>query len=180
MRPIFLIGYMGSGKTTLGRALSRRMGVGFIDLDHYIEGRFMRTIAQLWSERGEAGFRDVERRMLHEVADMEDVVVACGGGTPCYFDNVDHMNERGLTIFLEASESRLFARLAINRSRRPLIKDFDDDGLLRFIGESLATRLPHYQRAQHRFCGDRLEDAEQISETVERFVAEFGPLLGNK
>jgi shikimate kinase len=118
--------------------------------------------------------------MLHEVADMEDVVVACGGGTPCYFDNVDHMNERGLTVFLEASESRLFARLAINRSRRPLIKDLDDDGLLRFIGESLATRLPHYQRAQHRFCGDRLEDAEQISETVERFVAEFGPLLGNK
>ena len=80
MRPIFLIGYMGSGKTTLGRALGRRLGLQFIDLDLYIESRYMRTISQLFAERGEYKFRSIEREMLHEVAEMEDVVVACGGG----------------------------------------------------------------------------------------------------
>lgn len=173
MRPIFLIGYMGSGKTTLGRALGRRLGLQFIDLDLYIESRYMRTISQLFAERGEDKFRSIEREMLHEVAEMEDVVVACGGGTPCYYDNIDYMNRCGTTVFLSASEDRLFARLSINRNKRPLIKDLDDQSLRIFIRENLALRMPHYSKASHSFCGDRLEDLMQISTSVEKFIEEI-------
>ena len=173
MRPIFLIGYMGSGKTTLGRALGRRLGLQFIDLDLYIESRYMRTISQLFAERGEDKFRSIEREMLHEVAEMEDVVVACGGGTPCYYDNIDYMNRCGTTVFLSASEDRLFARLSINRNKRPLIKDLDDQSLRIFINENLALRMPHYSKASHSFCGDRLEDVMQISTSVEKFIEEI-------
>ena len=173
MRPIFLIGYMGSGKTTLGRALGRRLGLQFIDLDLYIESRYMRTISQLFAERGEDKFRSIEREMLHEVAEMEDVVVACGGGTPCYYDNIDYMNRCGTTVFLSASEDRLFARLSINRNKRPLIKDLDDKSLRIFIRENLALRMPHYSNASHSFCGDRLEDVMQISTSVEKFIEEI-------
>ena len=173
MRPIFLIGYMGSGKTTLGRALGRRLGLQFIDLDLYIESRYMRTISQLFAERGEDKFRSIEREMLHEVAEMEDVVVACGGVTPCYYDNIDYMNRCGTTVFLSASEDRLFARLSINRNKRPLIKDLDDKSLRIFIRENLALRMPHYSKASHSFCGDRLEDVMQISTSVEKFIEEI-------
>ena len=173
MRPIFLIGYMGSGKTTLGRALGRRLGLQFIDLDLYIESRYMRTISQLFAERGEDKFRSIEREMLHEVAEMEDVVVACGGGTPCYYDNIDYMNRCGTTVFLSASEDRVFARLSINRNKRPLIKDLDDQSLRIFIRENLALRMPHYSKASHSFCGDRLEDVMQISTSVEKFIEEI-------
>ena len=173
MRPIFLIGYMGCGKTTLGRALGRRLGLQFIDLDLYIESRYMRTISQLFAERGEDKFRSIEREMLHEVAEMEDVVVACGGGTPCYYDNIDYMNRCGTTVFLSASEDRLFARLSINRNKRPLIKDLDDKSLRIFIRENLALRMPHYSKASHSFCGDRLEDVMQISTSVEKFIEEI-------
>ena len=100
--PIFLIGYMGTGKSTLGRAVARLGDIRFIDLDHYIEGRFHRSVSQLFEERGEDGFRKVEQAMLHEVGEFEDVIIACGGGTPCFFDNMDYMNSRGLTILLEA------------------------------------------------------------------------------
>ena len=98
---IFLIGYMGAGKTTLGKAFSREEGLTFVDLDWYIEERFHKTIAQIFAERGEEGFRELERRMLHEVSEFENVVIATGGGTPCHFDNMEHMNACGETVFLE-------------------------------------------------------------------------------
>ena len=88
---IFLIGYMGAGKTTLGKAFAREMGLTFVDLDWYIEERFHKTIRQLFTEMGEDGFRELEKRMLHEVADFENVVISTGGGTPCFFDNMEFM-----------------------------------------------------------------------------------------
>ena len=84
MTRIFLIGYMGAGKTTLGKAFAREMSLNFIDLDWFIEERFHKTVQQLFLERGEDGFRELERKMLHEVAEFEDVVVSTGGGTPCF------------------------------------------------------------------------------------------------
>ena len=88
---IFLTGYMGAGKTTLGKAFAREMNVPFIDLDWYIEERFHKSIRELFTERGEASFRELERNMLHEVGEFEDVVVSTGGGTPCFFDNMEYM-----------------------------------------------------------------------------------------
>ena len=88
MQCITLIGYMCVGKTTVGKALAKELGVTFYDLDWYIEERFHTKVARIFAEEGEARFRDLERRMLHEVAEFENIVLSCGGGTPCHFDNV--------------------------------------------------------------------------------------------
>lgn len=92
---IILLGYMGSGKTTVGKALAKNLGLPFYDLDWYIESRMRKTVKQLFDERGEDGFRKVERNMLHEVAEFENIVLSCGGGTPCFFDNMDYINQQG-------------------------------------------------------------------------------------
>ena len=113
MTRIFLIGYMGAGKTTLGKAFAREMSLNFIDLDWFIEERFHKTVQQLFLERGEDGFRELERKMLHEVAEFEDVVVSTGGGTPCFFDNMEYMNDCGDTVFLDVEPAVLFRRLRV-------------------------------------------------------------------
>lgn len=102
MQRIILIGYMGSGKTTVGRALAKELGLQFYDLDWYIESRRRKTVAQLFAEVGEDGFRQIERNMLHEVAEFENVVVSCGGGTPCFFDNMDYMTQQADVVWLKA------------------------------------------------------------------------------
>ena len=173
MTRIFLTGYMGSGKTTLGRALAAEIGIPFIDLDHYIEKRYCKTIAQLFAEKGEEGFREIERRILHEVGEFEDVIISTGGGTPCFFDNIEYMNAQGTTVYLDVPVERLFIRLSIARSKRPLIKDKNDDELRLFIAEQIAKREPHYSKAQHSFVADKLEDSAQINSSVEAFCRKF-------
>ena len=170
---IFLTGYMGSGKTTLGRALAADLDVQFIDLDHYIEQRYRKTIAQLFAEKGEEGFREIERRMLHEAGEFENVIISTGGGTPCFFDNIEFMNAQGTTIYLDVPVERLFIRLCIARSKRPLIKDKSDEELRAFIIEQLEKRAPHYSKAQYSFKADRLEDTLQVKESVEAFRRQF-------
>ena len=174
MTRIFLTGYMGAGKTTLGRALAAEMGIPFIDLDHYIETRHCKTIAQLFAEKGEEGFREIERRMLHEVGEFEDVIISTGGGTPCFFDNIEYMNAQGTTVYLDVPVERLHIRLSIAKAKRPLIKDKNDEELMAFITEQLAKRAPHYCKAQYSFRADRLEDTMQVKESVEAFRREFG------
>ena len=165
---IFLIGYMGAGKTTLGKAFARAMGLTFVDLDWYIEERFHKTIRQIFTERGEDGFRELEKRMLHEAGDFEDVVISVGGGTPCFFDNMDYMNEVGETVFLDVDVKVLFRRLKIAKQQRPLLADKTDEELMSFIVEALQKRLPYYTKAKHVFNGEKLEDRRQIQQSVER------------
>ena len=168
MTRIFLIGYMGAGKTTLGKAFARAMGLTFIDLDWYIEERFHKTIRELFTERGEEEFRNLERRMLHEVAEFEDVVISVGGGTPCFFDNVEFMNMAGETVYLDVNIQVLFRRLKVAKQQRPLLDGKTDEELLLFIQEALQKRLPFYSRAKHVFNGEMLEDRWQIQQSVER------------
>ena len=120
MKRIFLVGYMGAGKTTIGKVLSKMAGLSFIDLDYYIEGRFRKTVSQLFAERGKEGFRSIEHNMLHEVAEFEDVFVATGGGTPCFFDNMAFMRQQGTTIYLQVSVEELVKRLELCKAERPV------------------------------------------------------------
>ena len=170
MQPIFLIGYMGCGKSTMGRAVSELTGIPFIDLDNYIERRFHLTVKAIFAERGEEGFRDVERRMLQEVADFEDVIVACGGGTPCFFDNMEYMNSHGTTVFLNTPIPRLHSRLMRGRHKRPLIANKNDEELMEFIQKALADRWEHYTKAQIELSSERLESRSEIENTAREFI----------
>ena len=164
---IFLLGYMGAGKTTLGRAFARDMNLSFIDLDWYIEERYHKTVRQIFEEYGEDGFREIERKMLHEVAEFENVVVATGGGTPCYFDNMDYMNACGNTVFMNVDTGVLFRRLRVAKQQRPLLARKTDEELKEFIDAALEKRLPFYRKAEYDFCGNELEDRHQIQKSVE-------------
>lgn len=168
MTRIFLIGYMGAGKTTLGKAFARAMGLTFVDLDWYIEERFHKTVGQIFAERGEEGFRELEKRMLHEAGDFEDVVISVGGGTPCFFDNIDYMNQAGETVFLDVDNKVLFRRLKVAKQQRPLLANKTDEELMAFIQEALQKRLPYYTKTKHVFNGEFLESRRQIQDSVER------------
>lgn len=163
---IFLIGYMGAGKTTLGRAFAHALQMTFIDLDWYIEERFHKSISQLFAERGEEAFREMERNMLHEVGEFEDVVVSTGGGTPCFFDNMDYMNGQGTTVFLDVSQDVLFRRLRAATQQRPILQGKDDDELRDFIRRALQARMPYYGQAAFRFDAGHLESRSQIGLSV--------------
>ena len=160
---IFLTGYMGAGKTTLGK-----MNVPFVDLDWYIEERFHKTVGELFTERGETGFRELERNMLHEVSEFENVVISTGGGAPCFFDNMEFMNRVGKTVFLDVHPDVLFRRLRIAKQQRPILQGKEDDELKAFIIRALEQRAPFYTQAQYIFNADELEDRWQIETAVQR------------
>lgn len=166
MKRIFLVGYMGAGKTTIGKVLSKMAGLSFIDLDYYIEGRFRKTVSQLFAERGEEGFRSIEHNMLHEVAEFEDVLVSTGGGTPCFFDNMAFMRQQGTTIYLQVSVEELLKRLELCKQTRPVLKNRSGEELKAFVEESLTARASFYEQAQIIFNTDRLMtevDAKELS-----------------
>ena len=165
---IIIIGYMGAGKTTVGKALARTLGLPFYDLDWYIEGRMRKTVAQLFAERGEEGFRQVERNMLHEVAEFEDVVISCGGGTPCFFDNMEYLNAQGETIYLKATPEVLYKHLQMGKTVRPLLRDKTPEETLDFINSQLAHREPFYNKAHHTLDVNLLDSYEKINVSVKR------------
>ncbi len=166
MRRIIIVGYMGSGKTTLGKALSDATGMMFYDLDWYIESRMHRTVAEIFAERGEDGFRQIERNMLHEVAEFENVIISCGGGTPCFFDNMDYLNRQGQVVFLKASPEVLHDHLLMGKTVRPLLKGKSPDELIAFIKEQLAKREPFYSKAQYTLDVNLMDNHEKIQVTV--------------
>ena len=158
---------MGAGKTTLGRALARTMGMQFIDLDDFIVGRQHKTIKEIFAEVGEEGFRKMERRALEEVAEYEDVVISLGGGTPCFFDNMELVRRAGRSVYLKPTEEVLLERLIIGKHKRPLLANKNDDEILAFIREQLAWREPYYKQAEMTFNASNLENKEDIHLSAE-------------
>lgn len=167
---IFIIGYMASGKTTFGRALARRLGMQHIDLDFYIEQRFHASVKDLFAQRGEEWFRRVESAMLREVGEFSDVVVSCGGGTPCFSANMDYMNSRGLTVCLQASDDVIADRIIRAGDKRPLMAGKPRVEILDAIRSHMEIRAPFYDCAKVVISGDRLENKNQIADTVENFI----------
>ena len=167
MRRIILIGYMGSGKTTVGKALSKETGMMFYDLDWYIESRMHKTVAQIFAERGEEGFRKIEYNMLHEVAEFEDVIISCGGGTPCFFDNIDYLNGQGDVCYLKATPEVLYKHLLMGKVERPLIKGKSPEELIKFITEQVGKREEFYAKARYTLDVSLMDSFEKIQLSVD-------------
>ncbi len=169
---IILIGFMGAGKTTVGKALASELGVTFYDLDWYITMRYRKSVTEIFAERGEEGFRDLERRMLHEVAEFENVVVSCGGGTPCFFDNMDYLNAQADTVYLKAEPSVLAMHLKMGKGKRPLLEGKTHEELEDYVREMLEKREPYYSKAKYALDVSLLDNFTKIQESV-RLIREM-------
>lgn len=169
-RPLFIVGYMASGKTTFGKALAKRLQREFIDLDFYITQRFRKSISDIFRDSGEDGFRRIEASMLREAGEFNDVIISCGGGTPCFEGNMDYMKSRGNVLRLEADEECLLRRLCANPHKRPLVAGKTPDEIREVIRKGLEAREPYYSQAHITFNGSNLENSKDIFRSVEEFL----------
>lgn len=144
---IYLVGYMYSGKTTLGRALAKRMGYNFIDTDQLFEERYHTHITLFFQKYGEAAFRILERQVLHSTAQLDHTVVATGGGTPCHGDNMEWINRNGCSIYLQMSEDALLERQANSHKQRPIFAGMSKPEQHRHLIDQLRQRIPYYRLA---------------------------------
>ena len=177
---LFLIGYMGAGKTTIGRLLAKKLNCSFIDVDCFIENRYHQTIAKIFEEKGEAGFREIERRALLEISSYENVVVSTGGGLPCFFDNMEIMNRAGITIFLKDNIDELVKRLNFNKQKRPLIKEKTPEELRNFIEISLEKREPFYTQAKYIYDVKKCSTKQEMNQWVEDLFVQISNATGER
>lgn len=169
MNRIFITGYMGSGKSTIGKMLSTKLGFTFIDLDIYIETKYHKTISQIFSENGEEKFRQIEQRCLHEVAEFENSVIATGGGTPCFFDNIEFMNSCGKTFYIQLTAQLLTNRLESSLyGKRPLLSDKKGTELYKLIVDGLNKRNPFYLKS--KYIVDGSGSVEKIADTIASLI----------
>ena len=171
---MFLIGYMGCGKTTLGEPLARELGWRFVDLDLYIEEKVGMTAKEVFMTCGEARFRELECEALREVAAAGgDIIVACGGGTPLQAENMELMNSVGVTVWLTTSVERITLRLVLpeQRSKRPLLNNMSDEEIKESVKKGLKARNKFYKKAQLQFDSTYLESEEEIDGTAQRLAS---------
>jgi len=147
--PIFLTGFSGSGKSSKGAFLAKKYQKNFIDLDNYIVEKNNKTISEIFENEGEQEFRKLEHNALKEISALKNSIVATGGGTPCFFDNMTLMNKSGVTIFLKTSVETLFKRLVSDKKSRPLLAGKSDDEILEYIKKELKMREKFYNMAQY-------------------------------
>ncbi len=171
MRPLFLVGYMGCGKSTLARKIARRLGVEAVDTDRAVEEREGATVADIFRYEGEERFREVEREVLERlIADPATRVVSTGGGLPLWRDNMARMNEAGTTVYLRRSAEQIARRLSpYGRQKRPRLRGLSDGELVGFMARDIAEREPCYAQARWVFACDALSD----DEVAEKILAEL-------
>jgi shikimate kinase len=163
---IFLIGFMGSGKTHWGRLLSQKLAIPFFDLDEQIIEQAGKSIVEIFEEEGEEQFRLREKDVLHIITESHHgFIMATGGGSPCYFNNIDYMNQTGTTVWINTPLDIIFTRLLAEKDKRPLIKSLSDDQLKNFIAKKFAGRRMYYEQADVTIEEDKVQ-LEQIIEKV--------------
>jgi shikimate kinase len=170
MRKIFLIGYMGAGKTAIGKRLSKKLNLQFIDMDTFIENRYRKKINELFAKKGEEYFREIERKTLQEIVQFENVIVSTGGGTPCFFDNMEKMNRSGQTIYLKIPAEELAARL-LRSNHRPLIQSKNPEEIMQSIGNMLLKREFWYNQASVVFNVEKIAPHYEINCIVENLLS---------
>ena len=165
-KAIFLLGFMGSGKSTVGRQLADELGWQFVDTDVFIETRWRQRITDMFASVGEAGFRRRERMVIEELMTMEDTVFATGGGMPCYGDTMELLREAGVTIYFRCTPEVLVQRLELCKRTRPTIRDKSGAELEAFVRTTLLERAPIYTRAHYTYDIDEI-----VSPRMERDFA---------
>jgi len=161
---IYLIGFMGSGKTTVGKKLANKLGYGFADLDHMIELKCKASVATLFEKYDEHAFRILEHETLTGTAGMNRTVIATGGGTPCFYDNLSWMKAHGITVYLKLEPGILSHRLQASRKVRPLLKGKTETELQAYVITKLAEREPFYRQADITIRGENLDVNLLLSE----------------
>ena len=161
---------MGSGKTTIGRKLAKKLKFQFIDVDHFIENRQRKTINEIFSEKGEDAFRLMEHNALEEISLFENVVISTGGGSPCFHNNMELMNESGFTIYLKTSPGELTKRLIKTKSKRPLLKEKTPEQMQAFIAENLEKRNHYYNQAQLIFDAEQMLTKSDVNNIVDNLI----------
>ena len=162
MAKFFITGYMGSGKSTAGKKLSAKLGYEFIDLDKFIETEYQQTIPEIFSTKGETEFRAMEHNALKKLIEKDNIVVACGGGTPCYYNNMELMNNHGNTVYLKMSADSLVHRLMDAKEKRPLVANKSEAELRTFVNRQLEKREDFYHQAQYTVKGKDLDIDELV------------------
>jgi len=163
-----MVDFMGSGKSHWGRIWAAKFKLGFIDLDEQIELREGKSVVAIFESRGEDYFRQIEAAELRALATVRNTIVACGGGTPCFGDNMQWMNEKGLTVYLSATPDEILRRLKRNQQQRPLITALNQAELLFFIQQKLKERIPFYTQ-----CNVHLPSAEINDLTFEEKILTY-------
>ena len=163
---IYLIGFMGSGKTHWGRLLSQKLSLPFFDLDEQVEGHAGKSIVEIFNKDGEEHFRLMEKEVLHIITESHDsFIMACGGGSPCYFNNIEYMNQSGTTVWINTALDVLHDRLIKEKEQRPLIRELSADQLKNFIGKKFADRRIYYEQADVA-VEDEPVDIDQLVEKI--------------
>ena len=163
---IYLVGYMGCGKSTIGRKIADLLGISFVDLDKYIEERYFKSVPAIFAEEGEKGFREKERNSLLEVSQFENVVVGTGGGAPCFFDNMEVMNNNGVTVYIAPDTEVLATRLLKSRTERPLIVGKSHEELISFINDALQKRALYYEKSKIIIRGENDLDPQFVIDKI--------------
>lgn len=164
---VYLIGYMGCGKSSIGVKLAKKLNYKFVDLDDLIEEKEERSISQIFETEGESGFRGLERKYLKSTFELKNTVVSTGGGTPCFYDNMVQMNQKGLSIYLYMDVSSLAFRLTNAKKKRPLIEGLMESELKEFIAQQLSEREIYYESAKmiissFGFNAKKMEELEEL------------------
>ena len=167
---IFLIGFMGSGKSYWGRQWAPQLGYSFHDLDEVIEAEEDQAVLDIFESKGEDYFRLKEAELLRSLAQFDDCIISCGGGTACFYDNLDWMNENGLTIYLSAAPQYLLEKIMNELDKRPLVKNFNEAEILFFIEKKLKERMPFYEKAKRTVEVAEIDDKtlRKISKAINK------------
>ncbi len=162
---VYLTGYMYSGKTTVGHKLATRLGYQWADLDQMLETTFRTTIPIFFKRYGEEAFRKIEQKLLHSTADLDNIIISTGGGTPCHFDNIEWMNQHGTSIYFDVTIETLLRRATQSKKPRPILAGMTEEERSIYVRQQLAQRLPFYQKAQIIFPADQ-PDIDQLVQLV--------------
>ncbi|WP_448520000.1 shikimate kinase [Rhodoflexus sp.] len=168
---IYLIGMPGSGKTTLGKQLAGKIAYHFVDLDDLIAEQAQMSIADIFAQKGEAYFRELEKEALHSTFKMSRTIVATGGGTPCFFDNMEQINTHGLAVFINVPLSLIAGRIERQQQERPLLASESAEHILEKLKELYQKRFPYYDQAEVAISGLDL-NADYIYNKIHKYLSE--------